>query len=88
MAANLHVMYSETFKGVGLVGGGVYGGGEFLSSAGIFDYGWTAEDMADESVAIAEAYSEEGKIDNVLNLEDSPVMIFSGGVDWLVHSTL
>jgi poly(3-hydroxybutyrate) depolymerase len=36
MATNLHVIYSETIKGIGIVNGGPYAIGEYKDIAGIF----------------------------------------------------
>ena len=50
MATNLNVIYSETFKGVGLLAGGPYLSSEFLTGAGIgvenIDYVALASDTA------------------------------------------
>ena len=88
MAANLHVMYSESFKGVGLVNGGGYANGDFMDNAGIFEYQRTATELGDLSFEYASNYSTAGEIDDIANLNGQPVMIFSGGKDFLVHSTL
>jgi hypothetical protein len=88
MANNLHVIYSDTFKGVGMVNGGGYSTGEFLDNAGIFQYDLESSEIADKSVEFAQKFSDLGQIDNILNLKDQPVMIYTHGLDDLTHSTL
>ena len=87
-ANNVHVVHSETFKGVGVINGGPYAVGEYLDIGGIFQYKQTGSSMATESVKYANQMSSEGKIDNVSNLNNAPVVIFSSGLDSIMPKAM
>ena len=80
---NLHVIYSETFKGAGLLMGESYFTPDYDDDVSIIMNIPTAE-MTATSIAMAEEYQGEDKIDNLSNLSGAPVYILSGTVDDVV----
>jgi predicted peptidase len=82
MAVQLHVAYSNTFKGVGVVAGGPYycaensffrAIGRCMSKPSEIDVG--------QLVAITKRWSAEKEIDATTHLKDAKVFIFSGTLD-------
>ena len=67
-ATNLHVSHSETIKGVGLVNGGTFAIGEYRDIGGVFQQDMVGSDLALKSIAAAEKYEGEGKVDPLTNL--------------------
>lgn len=89
MATNLHVIYSDTIKGSGTVNGAGYAYGEsYPNTGGIFDYYAKREDLANGSYEVATRYSEEGRIDPISNLQNQPVISWTGKRDNVIHATL
>lgn len=74
-ATQLHVIYSDTIKGAGLIIGGPFG--DDNASGG-------TDNTASDGISKADAYYSQGKIDNPTNLENDPVYIFSGADDTVV----
>jgi pimeloyl-ACP methyl ester carboxylesterase len=81
MASNLHVVYSDTFKGAGLVAGGPYMTNKHYPFSGlytpIFDTQPNAEYLTTRIVKDAIQNDIRGKIDKLLNLKNKPVYIMS-----------
>ena len=76
MATNLHVIYSDTIKGVGLLSGGPYYGGFFYKDAGQkYTWDFTPESFSEQCIAGAEKMESEELIDPLSNLSGSPVYI-------------
>ena len=66
MAGNMHVIFSETIKGSGLIDGTTY-------------YGRQPGNDAAVNINQAKSFSSKGKIDNVSNLNGHPVYVLSFG---------
>ena len=89
MATNLHVIFSETIKGSATVNGAGYAYGEaYPNTAGLFDYYVSREDLAAGSLEVANKYSSSGRIDSISNLENQPVIAWTGRKDNVIHGTL
>ena len=65
MATRMHVIYSSTFKGVGLIGGGPYGPPR------------DGDISEDRFLNAAKAYETTGYIDGLFNINRAPVFILS-----------
>ena len=72
MSHQLHIVYSDTIKGVGLYEGGPYGQ-KFTNFNGTLEV-W--KDLIKEA-------SDSGNIADTSNIKDSPVMIVSGLNDFV-----
>ena len=75
MAHNLHIVYSDTFKGAGLVAGGSYHAESYYPYGGLytFDYNpydWDPEYLAEKGTEDAVRNSEDNLIDPVSNLKN------------------
>ena len=73
MATNLHVVYSDTFKGAGLVAGGPYMGNEVYPLSGLYisGYDYSKPDgqyLSEKVIESADINMNEGKIDSLTNL--------------------
>jgi len=80
MAHNLHIVYSDTFKGAGLVAGGSYHAESYYPFAGVgtsvFNpYDRDAEWLAKKGSEDAKENAEDELIDSVSNLNNAPVYI-------------
>ena len=78
MSAQMHTIYSERIKGVG-----VHEGGPYLSMG---YYGEGLENLSVETISaeitrVVELNYDYGAIDNPSNFKDSPVYIISGEFD-------
>jgi len=79
----MHVIHSETIKGVGLLAGGPYASiGAGVMGAEIPDT------LLDELIDFAEQNEDDGKIDPLSNLNGSPVYIIAGENDEAVPPAL
>ena len=86
MSTNMHVIYSDIIKGVGLTSGGVYG---FANYGTQFDPFTGDEDARLTNViADTEALADDGRIAAVSNLQSSPVSIIGGDADTSVPPAL
>lgn len=77
-AANfLHVIYSDTIHGAGLMIGGPYG------DDSTWDNGYVVPNTntAPSGILKANGYFQQNLIDDPVNLQNNPVYIFSGGID-------
>ena len=70
MANVMHVVYSETIRGAGLIEGGPYMQDSEMSVL--------HADFVKYAVDTAKSYQSEGKIDKLNNIKNSPVYIISG----------
>ena len=82
MAVQLHVAYSNTFKGVGVVAGGPYYCAEnsFFKAIGRCMSKPSEIDVG-QLVATTKKWSAEKEIDATTHLKDAKVFIFSGSLD-------
>ena len=69
MSTHLHVIFSETIKGAGMMAGGPYCVGR------IWGVKETAEELAANAVSKAWSNFEEGLIDSPQNIKESPVFV-------------
>lgn len=76
MATNMHVIFSETIKGAGLLAGGPYYGGFYYKDGG-YKYTWdfTPESFSQKCIDGAMTMESESLIDATSNLNGSPVYI-------------
>ena len=75
-ASQLHVIYSDLIKGSGLICGGPYGDdNKFSLTRGFYS---DSDNTASIGTEKANHYLTEGKLDDLKNLENDPVYIFSG----------
>ena len=74
-ATQMHIIYSDTIKGAGLIIGGPFG--DDNNSGG-------STNTASDGISKADTYYSKGLIDNPANLENDPVYIFSGADDTVV----
>lgn len=83
MAVQLHVAFSKTFIGAGIVAGGPYycSRGSLLNSLACMD---TANIPLDELVNVTTNYADQKEIDDTSNLQNSKVYLFSGDSDTVV----
>ena len=81
MATNLHVVYSDIFKGAGLVAGGPYMANKHYPLSGLYTpFLYTEPDsefLTSKVVIDAIKNDIHGKIDKLLNLKNMPVYIMS-----------
>jgi hypothetical protein len=80
MSNNLHVIFSSTIKGVGLMMGTSYWTPDVMLGGDnrvLFD-SKDVETLTQESIDKAEEYQISGDIDSLSNLEGAPVFILSG----------
>ena len=80
MAHNLHMVYSDTFKGAGLVSGGSYHAESYYPLAGLYTgdcnpYVRDPDYLAEKGTQDAIDNSNSNLIDNVSNLKNQPVFI-------------
>lgn len=82
MAVQLHIAYSNTFKGVGVVAGGPYYCAEnsFFKAIGRCMAKPSEIDVG-QLVAITKKWSAENEIDSTTHLKNSKVYLFSGSLD-------
>lgn len=82
MAVQLHVAYSETFKGAGVVAGGPYYCAEnsFFSAIGKC-MNKPADIDVNNLASITKKWAASKDIDNVTNLKESKVYLYSGTLD-------
>lgn len=85
MAVQLHVAYSDTFKGVGVVTGGPYYCAEnsFFSAIGKC-MSKPADIDVNNLISITKKWATSKEIDNVANLKESKVYLYSGTLDTTV----
>jgi len=89
MASNLHVIFSDTIKGSATVNGAGYAYGEaYPNTGGLFDYDAKRQDLANISYEVASKYTSSGRIDPMSNLENQPVIAWTGTKDNMIHATL
>ena len=74
------IVYSDVIKGAGLFIGGPFGS----VTTDAFKGTLTAEEVASNSYALAVEYQEAGYIDQLSNLRDEPVFVYSGSQDDVV----
>ena len=74
-ASQIHVIFSDMIHGSGLLVGGPYGD----------NYQESQSNLAPESIVKAENYYSQGMIDNLANLANDPVYIFSAAEDTVVY---
>jgi predicted esterase len=85
MSMTLHVIYSETFKGAGLLMGESYYTPDYDDDVEVIsDENLPLEEMTANSIEKAEEYFGDGLIDDLDNLQGAPVFILSGLVDDVV----
>ena len=87
-AHNLHVVMSQTIKGVGLLNGALYGIDESEEHPIVLPEGRDEEEInfiknkeLKRAVELVRKYEKDGLIEPVKNLEGSPVFIYSGEND-------
>jgi len=82
MAVQLHVAYSNTFKGVGVIAGGPY----YCAENSIFKalgqcMSKPSEIDVSKLIALTNKWSNDKEIDPIINLKSSKVYLFSGTQD-------
>lgn len=77
MTMNLDVIYSETFKGAGMMMGSSYWTPEFATDGKEF-YAGERDVQTQASIAKAEENAQKGLIDPLSNLDGVPIYILSG----------
>ena len=79
MAHNLHIIYSETFKGAGLISGGSYHAESYYPLGGLYvlgkPYERDPEYLAEKGIEHAISNAQQNLIDPLSNLKDQPVFI-------------
>ena len=93
MATNLNVVYSDTFKGAGMVSGGPYMAEKYYPFAGLdtrYLSGYTrdASYLATHVTEDAKQNAAAGLIDPVTNLKNMPIYILSNTQDTQVDPAL
>ena len=92
MATNLNVVYSDTFKGAGLVSGGPYMSEKYLPFAGLYspikDIDRDPQKLSEETSQDAKDNADSKLIDAVSNLKDQPIYILSNTEDIIVPPEL
>ena len=81
MATNLNVVYSDTFKGAGLISGGPYMAEKHYPFGGLTtplnEYTRDAPTLSQSVIADAKVNDQEGLIDPLINLKNMPIYIRS-----------
>ena len=80
MATHMHVIYSKTIKGAGIIAGGPFGVPTTLP----VDPSILSPVLLEQSSNMAQKLEEEGKIDALSNLKGSAVWQLREGVDKIV----
>ena len=83
MASQMHVAFSKFIKGCDLFNGGAYASGKHTVSAFFGEFP-SADEMLKASNDVASYFESLKKIDNLSNLKDSPVWIWSSTNDTTV----
>jgi predicted esterase len=88
MATNLNVVFSDTFKGAGLISGGPYMAEKYYPFGGLStplnEYDRNAETLAPKIIADAIENNADGLIDPLSNLSNMPIYIMSNKEDTTV----
>ena len=80
MSNQMHIIMSDTIKGVGLMQGASFWTIEYFLDRELADE-VDVETVAQGSLDKAAEYLEEGLIDDTVNIEGAPVYILSGTLD-------
>jgi poly(3-hydroxybutyrate) depolymerase len=86
MAVQLHVAFSKTFMGVGVLGGGPYYCAEGMATGRCMADDWTTLPPASHFRDLTEIEAAAGRIDLTSNMAGDRVWLFTGGADVVVLS--